>query len=58
MDCQQHVGFKDGKNMEENKEDGLLATWRTQYKKYVDRFRVLVNYDCQQHVGFNNMDYQ
>jgi hypothetical protein len=25
-DCQQHVGFKDGKNIEENKEDGLLAT--------------------------------
>jgi hypothetical protein len=25
-DCQQHVGFKYGKNMEENKEDGLLAT--------------------------------
>jgi hypothetical protein len=46
------------KNMEDNKEDGLLATWRTQYKKYVNCFRALVNYDYQQHAEFNNMDYQ
>jgi hypothetical protein len=26
--------FKDGTNMEDNKEDGLLATWGIQYKKY------------------------
>jgi hypothetical protein len=24
--CQQHVGFKDGKNTDDSKEDGLLAT--------------------------------
>jgi hypothetical protein len=28
------VGFKDGKNMEDSKEDGLLATWGIEYKKY------------------------
>jgi hypothetical protein len=39
-------GFKDGKNMEDSKKDGLLATWRTQYKKYVNCFKVLMNYEC------------
>jgi hypothetical protein len=32
--------------MEDNKEDGLLATWGIKYKKYVNYFKVLVNYDC------------